>query len=51
VKRVEDVVKTFHLIQQAVPAKLLLIGDGPERFNIENLCRELGLQHQVSLPR
>lgn len=48
VKRVEDVVQTFNLIQQSVPAKLLLIGDGPERFNIETLCRELGLQNQVS---
>jgi N-acetyl-alpha-D-glucosaminyl L-malate synthase BshA len=42
VKRVEDVVKVFHRIRQHVPSKLLLVGDGPERTNIEKLCRELG---------
>lgn len=42
VKRVEDVVRTFHKINQEIPSRLLLIGDGPERYNIETLCRELG---------
>ncbi len=41
VKRVEDVLLTFDKIRKAIPAKLLLVGDGPERINIENLCREL----------
>lgn len=41
VKRVEDVVRIFSKLRQVVPSKLLLIGDGPERINIENLCREL----------
>jgi N-acetyl-alpha-D-glucosaminyl L-malate synthase BshA len=41
VKRVEDVVRIFDKIRQQIPAKLLLVGDGPERINIENLCREL----------
>ena len=41
VKRVEDVVKVFALISKQISAKLLLIGDGPERTNIELLCREL----------
>lgn len=43
VKRVEDVIKVFHKVRQAIPAKLLLIGDGPERRNAEQLCRELKL--------
>ncbi|MEQ9443751.1 MAG: N-acetyl-alpha-D-glucosaminyl L-malate synthase BshA [Cyclobacteriaceae bacterium] len=42
VKRVEDAVKVFHNLRKHIPAKLLLIGDGPERVNVENLCRELG---------
>lgn len=41
VKRVEDVVRIFSNIRKKIPAKLLLVGDGPERINIENLCREL----------
>ena len=41
VKRVEDVVKIFHNLRKKIKAKLLLVGDGPERNNIEALCREL----------
>ena len=41
VKRVEDVVRTFKGIKDQIPAKLLLVGDGPERTKMENLCREL----------
>jgi N-acetyl-alpha-D-glucosaminyl L-malate synthase BshA len=41
VKRVEDVVKIFHNIRKQIKAKLLLVGDGPERTHIEALCREL----------
>jgi len=43
VKRVQDVVRIFHKIQQVVPSKLLMIGDGPERQLCEQLCRELGI--------
>jgi L-malate glycosyltransferase len=42
VKRVDDVVRVFHNIRKVIPAKLLLVGDGPERTHIEALCRELG---------
>jgi N-acetyl-alpha-D-glucosaminyl L-malate synthase BshA len=41
VKRVEDVLKVFDLVRKKVPAKLILIGDGPERNNIQCLCRKL----------
>jgi N-acetyl-alpha-D-glucosaminyl L-malate synthase BshA len=41
VKRVEDVVRVFDKVRQQIPAKLLLVGDGPERMSIEMLCREL----------
>jgi L-malate glycosyltransferase len=47
VKRVEDVVHIFHKIHQQIPAKLLFIGDGPERTNAEELCRELNLCHDI----
>jgi N-acetyl-alpha-D-glucosaminyl L-malate synthase BshA len=43
VKRVEDVIKIFGQIRAKIPAKLLLVGDGPERHNAEMLCRELNL--------
>ncbi len=43
VKRVEDVIKVFKKVQEAIPSKLLLIGDGPERQNAEDLCRKLSL--------
>lgn len=42
VKRVDDVVRIFKNVRQVIPAKLLLVGDGPERKHIEVLCRELG---------
>ena len=42
VKRVQDVVHAFDQIIKELPAKLLLIGDGPERPAIEKLCRDLG---------
>ncbi|MFN3405146.1 MAG: N-acetyl-alpha-D-glucosaminyl L-malate synthase BshA [Cytophagaceae bacterium] len=43
VKRVEDVVRVFQKVRQKIPAKLLLVGDGPERIKIENMCRELNV--------
>lgn len=47
VKRVQDVVKAFNIIRKKMPAKLLLVGDGPERINIELLCRELHLCEDI----
>ncbi len=40
VKRVEDVINTFLLINEKMPAKLLLLGDGPERPYAESICRD-----------
>lgn len=48
VKRVDDVVKIFALIADKIPSKLLLIGDGPERTNIELLCRETGVCDRIT---
>ena len=41
VKRVEDVLRIFDKVRKKIPSKLILIGDGPEKGNIEKLCREL----------
>jgi N-acetyl-alpha-D-glucosaminyl L-malate synthase BshA len=47
VKRIGDVIKVFHNIHKEIPAKLLMIGDGPERSPAEDQCRELGISHDV----
>ncbi len=47
VKRIEDIVRVFALVRKKIPAKLVLIGDGPERSAIEVLCRELEVQSDV----
>ncbi len=47
VKRVEDVVHIFKKVYEKIPSKLLLIGDGPERQNLEELCRQIGLCHEI----
>ncbi len=43
VKRVDDVLKVFKKINEKIPSKLLLVGDGPERLHLEQLCRELDI--------
>jgi N-acetyl-alpha-D-glucosaminyl L-malate synthase BshA len=47
VKRVEDVVRIFDRVQQKISSKLILVGDGPERYNVEQLVRELNIQDKV----
>ncbi|MBL7898220.1 MAG: glycosyltransferase, partial [Crocinitomicaceae bacterium] len=46
-KRLHDVVSIFNLIHKKVPAKLILAGDGPERFAAEQQCKELGICKDV----
>ncbi len=47
VKRVGDVVKIFAKVAGQVPAKLVLIGDGPERDRAANEARKLGVDQHV----
>ncbi|WP_026768116.1 N-acetyl-alpha-D-glucosaminyl L-malate synthase BshA [Asinibacterium sp. OR53] len=47
VKRVDDVVKIFAAVRKEMPAKLLMVGDGPERPMAEKLTRELGIEEDV----
>ncbi len=42
-KRTKDVIKAFGKVREALPAKLLMVGDGPEKQNDEMFCRELGI--------
>lgn len=48
VKRVTDVVSAFgKVLENGVKAKLLMVGDGPERPKAENRCRELSICEHV----
>lgn len=47
VKRTLDVIKVFYLVQKEVPAKLLMVGDGPDRVQAENLVNELEIEDRV----
>ena len=47
VKRIPDVIKIFYNIQKQIPAKLMMVGDGPEKEKAELLCKELGIEDKV----
>ena len=47
VKRVQDVISIFYNIQKEMPAKLMFIGEGPEKENVEKRCIELGIIDKV----
>lgn len=47
VKRVADTIKIFEKVQKEIPAKLVLVGDGPDRSECERLCRQLELCDKV----
>ena len=47
VKRAADVIDIFYKIQQEIPSKLLVVGEGPDRENIECQARDLGILDKV----
>jgi L-malate glycosyltransferase len=47
VKRVEDVVSVFKQVQERLPAKLILGGDGPERPLVERMARDMGICNKI----
>ena len=47
VKRIPDVIRIFNKIQKQLPAKLIMVGEGPEKEKAELLCEELGIADKV----
>ncbi|MFT6935438.1 MAG: N-acetyl-alpha-D-glucosaminyl L-malate synthase BshA, partial [Maribacter sp.] len=47
VKRIPDVIRVFHKIQEKLPAKLIMVGEGPEKEGAEKLCVALGISDRV----
>ena len=47
IKRIDDVMEIFKNIHATIPAKLLMVGDGPERPVAEDLTRQYGLEADV----
>jgi N-acetyl-alpha-D-glucosaminyl L-malate synthase BshA len=47
VKRIQDVVQVFAQVAKAMPARLMLIGDGPDRSVAEYLARENNVQARI----
>ncbi|WP_270088282.1 N-acetyl-alpha-D-glucosaminyl L-malate synthase BshA [Sphingobacterium sp. SYP-B4668] len=47
VKKTDDVIRIFQKVNEKIPSKLLMVGDGPERRNAEELSRQLNVSHDV----
>jgi N-acetyl-alpha-D-glucosaminyl L-malate synthase BshA len=47
VKRIEDVITIFYNIQKEIPAKLMMVGDGPEKEMAEQMCKNLEIDNKV----
>ncbi len=47
VKRITDVIKIFKIVSEKIDSKLVLVGDGPDRYKAESLCREIGLCDKI----
>jgi len=48
VKRIDDVVRIFAKVNDALPARLLMVGEGPERPNALALAQELGVAERIA---
>ena len=47
VKHIPDVISIFHGIQKEIPARLIMVGEGPEKEKAEMMCEELGIADKV----
>lgn len=47
VKQIPDVINIFYKIQKEIPAKLMMVGEGPEKEPAERLAEELGIADRV----
>lgn len=48
VKNINHVIDIFYRIHKEIPAKLIMIGDGPEREKAEQQAKELGILQDVT---
>lgn len=49
IKRLDDVIRTFNLVQKSVESVLILVGDGPEMTSVRSLVQSLQLTDKVLL--
>ena len=47
VKNIPDVIHVFYRVQKEIPAKLIMVGEGPEKEYAEQLCDDLGIKDRV----
>ncbi|WP_456377054.1 N-acetyl-alpha-D-glucosaminyl L-malate synthase BshA [Lutibacter sp.] len=47
VKRASDVIEVFYKIQKEIPSKLIIVGEGPDREQIECMVKDLGILDKV----
>lgn len=47
VKRLTDVIEVFDRVQKQIPAKLIVIGEGPDKLKAEELCAKKGIESKV----
>ncbi|MDO5509274.1 MAG: N-acetyl-alpha-D-glucosaminyl L-malate synthase BshA [Weeksellaceae bacterium] len=47
VKRIEDVIETFNLVQKKIKSKLIIVGEGPEWQTAQQLIHKYGLEDKV----
>lgn len=47
VKRVLDVIRIFNKVQEKIPSKLILVGDGPDREKADLLAKEFGIEGKI----
>ncbi|SFW99959.1 N-acetyl-alpha-D-glucosaminyl L-malate synthase BshA [Thermoactinomyces sp. DSM 45891] len=48
VKRTEDVIRIFAQVYEKIPARLLLVGEGPDSIPIHKMVKSLGLEEKVA---
>ena len=49
-KNFPTLLRAFALLREQVNARLLILGEGDERLELETLVKELGLEHAVEFP-
>ena len=47
VKRIDDIIKIFAIVQKKIPAKLILVGEGPERNTLEKMAKDMDLVEHI----